>query len=175
MIITAGQIKTIIQAELEQETIDHDAAEEVAAWADAHADKLLTERNKPKGWRIVKSAGTTYLYTEAYWRGVYQQVEDPGPRVSLLVDWSEVSVRILGAAVLRECSPAYFAAALERNEARRALLDDPDELRAIARTLNAVAQALTGVAVHLPPSVPDRYLIIEAAGLQDVTVGRLVL
>lgn len=175
MTITARQIKAVIKAELEQETIDHNAAEEVAAWADAHADKLLTELNRPEGWHIVKRAGMTHLETDAYWRGVYRQVETPGPQVSLLVDWTEVSVRIPDAATLRAQSPAYFAAALERNEARRALLEDPDELRAIARSLNAVSKALAAVADHLPSDVPDRYRIIEAAGLQDVKVGRLML
>lgn len=172
--ITAGQVKTIIQNELEQETIDNAAAEGVAAWADAHEGKLLTERNKPEGWHIHKIAGMTYLETDAYFYD-RMSVKKGGPKVSLLVDWRETSVRIPSAAKLREQMPAFFDAALRRNARRQALLENPAELRAIALTLNSVEKALAAVAARLPSDVPDRYRIIEGAGLEDVKVGRLHL
>jgi hypothetical protein len=174
MTITAAEVRTIVKNNLAQEQIDHDAAESVAAWADAHAGKLLTERNKPEGWHIVRRAGMTHLQTEAYWRDV-MGTKVGGPNVTLLVAWRETNVLIPNGATLREQMPAFFAAALRRNEARRALIADSAALRRTAALLNGVERALAAVKEGMPFDFPDRYALIRGAGLEEVKVGRLQL
>jgi len=173
-------VKRIVKSGLEQEELDHSAAVQIAEWADAHEGKLLTERNKPEGWMIRRQYGMTELETDAYARSRWTNSEQPGPRATVLLAHQETNVRIPSSAYLAECSPAFFTAAVERNDARRALLEDPARLRAIARALNRTRDALALIAELLPTgsgpdSVPDRYDIIRAAGLGDVKVGRLKL
>lgn len=174
--INAREIRAILTNEHAQEAFDNEAAEQVAAHCDAHAGKLITKANAPKGWYLVREYGWTRLFTERALRERRgSSHEHSGPCVDLILAHTETNAKYPTADELRKESPRYFAAALARNEARRALLDDPAALRRTAKLLSDAERALLAVREGMPHDFPDRYALISAAGLEGVKVGRLHL
>ncbi len=168
----ADEIRAVLEAHIE----DTDAAEAIAAWAEANQGKRLTERNKPEGWFISKQYGMTNLYNEAYRGSRWGSNDDYDPAaVDLLIAHADTNVVVPSPEYLREKNPRHFDAAVERNAKRRYLLAHPEQVRNIAAALVNVQDALQTVAKIIDNDVPDRYDMIRAAGLGDVKVGRLML
>lgn len=176
MIITAGRVKKIIESELDSETRDNEAAEAIAAWCEERAGKLITEKNKPQGIHIVKHYGWTEFQTDAaFYARMGSRTDHPGPDLTIVIDRRETYAEYPNADVVREANPQCFSGVIKRNEKRRELLASPEAMRSIARSLCAVDKALGAVRAVLPTDSPDRYRIIEEAGLGEVKVGRLHL
>jgi hypothetical protein len=165
-----------IRATIENGVEDIAAAEAVAAWADAHAGKLLTVRNAPEGWTIRKEYGMCQLETAAYADARWdRKPPTPGPRISLLLAHQETGVEIPTAAVLREKNTAYFSAAVDRNESRRAVLESGAEIKRLARAVPRFMAALEELRDALgegtyPDLFADRYEIRKAVGIDTVKI-----
>lgn len=186
MTITATEVRTLVKEAHARTEKTLELLDAFTTWADANAGKLLTERNKPEGWRIRKEYGMTHLEHDDYWRARFGHGPDtaPGAELYLLIAHAETHVVIPGRYSApgsgRDREDTMRAEHLRaENERRAALLADSKQIARIVRALNSVSKALAEVADALPNGpgtpVPDRYRIIEAAGLDDVKVGRLQL
>ncbi len=104
--------------------------------------KQLTKRllsKLPGGeerWRLSQFASMTHLETRDYSRS------GGNTGIHLLIAYQLTNVTI-DAAWIEEHNPAYFAGRRARNASRDAVMADPDVLRDMANTLNAVAMAKT--------------------------------
>ena len=166
----------IIRATIESGVEDVSAAEALAEWSDDHAGKRITSRNVPPGWVIRQQYGMFHLETAAYADARWdRKPPTPGPRISLLVAHQETSVEWPTGAYLREKNTAYFSAAVDRNESRRAVLESGAEIKRLARAVPRFMAALEELRDALgegtwPEVFADRYEIRKAVGIDTVKI-----
>ncbi len=149
----------------------------IAEWADQNVGKRLTTKTAPEGYTIREQYRSTYLDNAAYTAARYRDADpSAGPQFSFIVAHQDTNVLIPSSQEFRETNACYFSAAQKRNEQRLALLADSAHLRALASALVACRQALAAVSQATNSfDNPDHYRMIEAAGLGEVKIGRLML
>jgi hypothetical protein len=165
---TGNDIAKLIEDRMESVTVPNIIAE----YLGTKAGKMLTVRHEKElkditgdsELRIRKQYGMTNIV----WGG-YDRTGGNGGG-SLLLAHTETSVIIPTAEVVREKNPAYFSAALARNEKRvKALADRAtlDEVATLADTILKAQARLKELFAYGTPLDPDHYGIEELVGLSE--------
>lgn len=172
--LTITALRALLREKQEEDVALIGALGELSQWLEAHAGKLLgdKESNSPRkiGWVVRREYGMTHLETEAYYFGRFRSPEPPGPRATLLVAHKEHNVAVPAPQELSDLN-VQIDHARARIARRIALLADTAALRRIVAPLNSLNRALAAAGEALPWDIPDRYAIIDAAGLKDVRLN----